>query len=104
MSRNHEKEKEKYWAILGVPPGSDPETLKKAYKQLAIQYHPDMNKVTTTICIRSENSNFCFQTPEAKDKFQEISRAYVVLADQGTVRFELASAGVQVLSFGVGLG
>jgi DnaJ-class molecular chaperone len=47
-----------FYAILGVPRGTaDPEVLKKAYKTLALKWHPDRNK-----------------SPEAKAKFQEISQ------------------------------
>ena len=31
----------KYWAILGVSPGSSPQDIKKAFKELAFKYHPD---------------------------------------------------------------
>ena len=52
------------YRILGVERNSDPERIKKAYKRLVRQYHPDINK-----------------SPGAADRFQEIKKAYEVLSD-----------------------
>ncbi|EJF07827.1 DnaJ-class molecular chaperone with C-terminal Zn finger domain [Thiovulum sp. ES] len=51
--------------ILGVSQNSSQTDIKKAYKKLARQYHPDINK-----------------SPDAEDKFKEINGAYEVLGDE----------------------
>ena len=56
-----------FYQLLGVPRNADSDTLKRAYRKLARQYHPDINK-----------------EPGAEDKFKEIGRAYEVLADPET--------------------
>lgn len=55
-----------YYAILGVPRDADANALKKAYRKLAMKWHPDKNP---------NNQE------EAQAKFQEISEAYDVLND-----------------------
>ena len=56
-----------FYQLLGVSRNADSDTLKRAYRKLARQYHPDINK-----------------EPGAEDKFKEIGRAYEVLADPET--------------------
>ncbi len=56
-----------YYDLLGVARDADPDTLKRAYRRLARQYHPDINK-----------------DPGAEDRFKEIGRAYEVLSDPQT--------------------
>jgi molecular chaperone DnaJ len=51
-----------YYKILGVNKNSSSDEIKKAYRQLSKQYHPDVN-------------------PEGTDKFKEIAEAYDVLSD-----------------------
>lgn len=53
-----------YYKILGVAKGANEDELKKAYRKLALKYHPDKNK-----------------TPGAEEKFKEIGEAYDVLSD-----------------------
>ena len=56
-----------FYQLLGVSKSADADTLKRAYRKLARQYHPDINK-----------------DPGAEEKFKEIGRAYEVLADPDT--------------------
>ena len=53
-----------YYETLGVPRGASNEEIRSAYRRLARQYHPDINK-----------------EPGAEDRFKEISEAYEVLRD-----------------------
>ena len=50
--------------LLGVSRDADADTIKKAYRKLARQLHPDVNP-----------------DPETQEKFKEVSRAYEVLSD-----------------------
>lgn len=58
-------EKRDYYEILGVSRDADETELKKAYRKLAKQYHPDMNP----------------NDKDAEAKFKEINEAYAVLSD-----------------------
>jgi molecular chaperone DnaJ len=55
------------YEVLGVPRGASPADLKKAYRTLAQQYHPDK----------------CPGDKSAEDKFKEAANAYQILADDG---------------------
>src|ERR687892_1471026 len=54
-----------YYAALGVSREATAEEVKRAYRKLARQHHPDANQ----------------QDPEAAERFKEITRAYEVLSD-----------------------
>ncbi|QJA06647.1 molecular chaperone DnaJ [Thermosulfurimonas marina] len=57
--------KKDYYALLGVPRNATQEEIKRAYRRLALKYHPDRNP----------------GDPEAEERFKEISEAYEVLSD-----------------------
>lgn len=54
-----------YYELLGVPRDADGEQVKKAYRKLALKYHPDRND----------------GSKEAEDRFKEVTEAYEVLRD-----------------------
>ena len=58
-------EKRDYYEVLGVSKSATPEELKKAYRQLALKYHPDRNP----------------GDKEAEEKFKEAAEAYEVLSN-----------------------
>ena len=55
-----------YYELLRVGRGASPDELKRAYRKLAREYHPDANP----------------NDEEAEAKFKEISEAYAVLSDE----------------------
>src|SRR5262245_46485650 len=54
-----------YYEILGVSKGADQDSIKKAYRKLAMQFHPDKNP----------------DNKEAEGKFKEAAQAYEVLGN-----------------------
>lgn len=58
--------KKDYYAVLGVSRGATPEEIKKAYRKLARQHHPDVNPGDKV----------------AEEKFKQISEAFDVLSDE----------------------
>ncbi|HRJ67400.1 MAG TPA: DnaJ domain-containing protein, partial [Alphaproteobacteria bacterium] len=58
--------KKDFYQVLGVDKKASADELKKAYRKLAMQYHPDKNQ----------------GNKEAEAKFKEISEAYDVLKDE----------------------
>lgn len=57
-------EKRDYYEVLGIGKNATPDQIKSAYRKLAKQYHPDLNK-----------------SPDAPAKFKEVTEAYEVLSD-----------------------
>jgi molecular chaperone DnaJ len=53
-----------YYEVLGITRDADGKAIKEAFRELAMQYHPDRNKA-----------------PDAEEKFKEIAEAYAVLSD-----------------------
>ena len=58
--------KRDYYEILGVDKGAGGDDIKKAYRKIAIKFHPDKNP----------------DDPTAEDKFKEAAEAYEILSDQ----------------------
>ncbi|MEK9208115.1 MAG: DnaJ domain-containing protein, partial [Patescibacteria group bacterium] len=54
-----------YYQILGITKGSSEADIKKAYRKLALEHHPDRNK----------------GNKESEEKFKEVTKAYEVLSD-----------------------
>ena len=57
--------KKDYYKVLGVDKNATQEDIKKAYRKLAIQYHPDKNP----------------GDKNAEEKFKEATEAYEILSD-----------------------
>ena len=53
-----------YWGVLGLQPGASDAEIKRAFRRMARDLHPDVNP-----------------DPTAKDRFQEVTRAYEALTD-----------------------
>jgi curved DNA-binding protein len=58
--------KRDYYEVLGVSRNAKEDEIKKAYRKLALKYHPDRNK----------------GNKEAEERFKEINEAYAVLSDK----------------------
>jgi molecular chaperone DnaJ len=77
--------KKDYYQILGVSRGASAEEIKKAYRRMAMQHHPDRNR----------------DKPESEEKFKEASEAYSVLGN-GEKRKIYDQYGVDGLRMGGG--
>tara|TARA_Y100001934_G_scaffold160596_1_gene191641 strand:- start:327 stop:632 length:306 start_codon:yes stop_codon:yes gene_type:complete len=53
-----------FYDILGIAPDADPDAIKRAYRQLARRYHPDVSDAA-----------------DAEEKFKQVQHAYEVLKD-----------------------
>src|SRR3990170_5126606 len=84
-------EKRDYYQILGVRRDASPDDLRRAYRRLAKEFHPDVNK-----------------DGGAEERFKEINEAYAVLSDdeRRSAYDRFGHAGVQGLptDFGFGFG
>ena len=80
--------KKDYYDVLGVQRGASDDDLKKAYRKLAMKYHPDRNS----------------DDPSAAEKFKEASEAYEVLSDSSkrNAYDQFGHDGVDPSSFGGG--
>jgi len=83
--------KRDFYQVLGIGREATPEEVKRAYRKLARQYHPDVNG-----------------SPGATDKFREIQEAYEVLSDhekrRNYDRFGTANLnGIRIEVYGPGL-
>jgi curved DNA-binding protein CbpA len=58
-----------YYAVLGIDPGADAETVTRAYREQAKQWHPDATEGSA-----------------ASERFHDVAAAYAVLGDRGTRR------------------
>src|SRR4051812_50053479 len=74
-----------YYAILGVPRNADNDQIKKAYRKLARELHPDLNP-----------------SPEAQERFKEVTAAYEGLSDPQ--KREIVDLGGDPLAPGGGMG
>ncbi len=82
--------KRDYYEVLSVPRTVSADEIKKAYRKLALKYHPDRNP----------------GNKEAEEKFKEISEAYEVLSDTQKKQAydQFGHAGAQQAGFGGGFG
>ena len=81
-----------HWAVLGLEPGADSQALKRAFRQQARRWHPDLNG----------------NDPHAEEQFKAVNEAYAVLSDpmqrqqweQGLDTAQAAAAGLDPFAHG----
>ena len=66
-----------YYVVLGISRDADEAAIKKAYRKLAIQWHP-VSKRTINSTIQDKNPD---NKEEAEETFKKIGEAYAVLSD-----------------------
>ena len=83
-------DKRDYYEVLGLQKGASEDEIKKAFRKLAMKYHPDKNP----------------GDKEAEEKFKEINEAYAVLSDpeQKSKYDRFGHAGIDPNSFASGFG
>lgn len=82
--------KRDYYEVLGIEKSADQDTIKKAYRKLAVKYHPDRNP----------------GDKEAEEKFKEATEAYEVLSDdkKRPIYDQYGFAGLEGMAGGAGAG
>ena len=82
-------EKRDYYEVLGVPKDASADDIKKAYRKLAVKYHPDRNP----------------DDKDAEEKFKEAAEAYDVLSDSDKrAKYDRFSHSMGPQGFGGGAG
>ncbi len=79
-----------YYAILGVTPDADDQTIKKAYRNLARQHHPDVNPDDKQAEARFKEINEAYQAlgdPERRRKYDELRAQYQSWQQRGSGDF-----------------
>src|SRR6476660_6003630 len=80
-------DKRDYYEVLGVTRAASVDEIKRAYRQLARKYHPDVNR-----------------EPDAENRFKEVTEAYEVLGDERKRQLydQFGHAGMQAGAGGTG--
>lgn len=75
IKRSKEKD---YYKILGVKRDASQKEIKKAYRQLALQWHPDKH-----VALQGRSDVQKEDKDIAEEKFKEIAEAYEILSNEG---------------------